>query len=78
MNAHQIVDLIVLGVLLFCAVRGATRGLLSQLAWVVALVLCFKLSGKLAPVIEPMIGAAEVPMRVGSMTETEFERVFAT
>ncbi len=56
MNPHQIVDLIVLAVLLYCAVKGASRGLLSQLAWVVALLLCFKFSGTLAPKIEPMIG----------------------
>lgn len=58
MNSHQIVDLIVMGVLIFCAVKGASRGLLSQLAWVVALLLCFKFSGSLAPAIEPMIGVA--------------------
>jgi membrane protein required for colicin V production len=56
MNPHQIVDLAALAVLLYCAVRGASRGLLSQLAWVVALLLCFKFSGTLAPAIEPMIG----------------------
>ena len=56
MNSHQIVDLVVLAVLLYCAVKGASRGLLSQLAWVVALLLCFKFSGTLAPAIEPMIG----------------------
>ncbi len=58
MNSHQIVDLAVLGVLIFCAVKGASRGLLSQLAWVVALLLCFKFAGTLAPAIEPMIGVA--------------------
>ena len=56
MNSHQIVDLVALAVLLYCAVKGASRGLLSQLAWVVALLLCFKFSGTLAPAIEPMIG----------------------
>ncbi len=62
MNSHQIVDLIVLAVLLYCAVRGASRGLLSQLAWVVALLLCFKFSGSLAPAIEPLIGV-EPPLK---------------
>ncbi len=62
MNSHQIVDLIVLAVLLYCAVKGASRGLLSQLAWVVALLLCFKFSGTLAPAIEPMIGV-EPPLQ---------------
>ncbi|MDA1231973.1 MAG: CvpA family protein [Planctomycetota bacterium] len=56
MTSHSIVDLVVLGIILYCAVRGATRGLLSQLSWVVALLLCFKFSGTLAPAIEPMIG----------------------
>ena len=37
-------------------VKGASRGLLSQLSWVIALLLCFKFSGTLAPAIEPMIG----------------------
>ena len=56
MTSHSIVDLVVLGILLFCAVKGASRGLLSQLSWVIALLLCFKFSGTLAPTIEPMIG----------------------
>ncbi len=56
MTSHSIVDLVVLGILLYCAVRGAARGLLSQLSWVIALLLCFKFSGFLAPAIEPMIG----------------------
>ena len=56
MTSHSIVDLAVLAILLYCAVRGASRGLLSQLSWVIALLLCFKFSGTLAPAIEPMIG----------------------
>lgn len=62
MNSNQIVDLIVLAVLLYCAVRGAARGLLSQLAWVVALILCFRFSGALAPAIEPLI-AVDPPLK---------------
>ena len=62
MNSSQILDLIVLGILLFCAVRGAARGLMSQLAWAVALLLCFKFSGTLSPAIEPFI-PAEPPLR---------------
>ena len=31
MNSHQIVDIVVLAVLLYCMVKGASRGLLSQL-----------------------------------------------
>ena len=56
MTSNSIVDLVVLGILLYCGVRGASRGLLSQLSWVIALLLCFKFSGSLAPAIEPMIG----------------------
>ena len=62
MNSSQILDLIVLGILLFCAVRGAARGLMSQLAWAVALLLCFKFSGTLSPAIEPLI-PAEAPLK---------------
>ncbi|MEI7699662.1 MAG: CvpA family protein [Planctomycetia bacterium] len=62
MNSSQILDLIVLGILLFCAVRGAARGLMSQLAWAVALLLCFKFSGTLSPAIEPLI-PVEPPLK---------------
>ncbi len=58
MTSHSIVDIVVLAILLYCAVRGAARGLLSQLSWVIALLLCFKFSGTLAPAIEPMISVA--------------------
>ncbi|MEY2727494.1 MAG: hypothetical protein RLZZ458_3361 [Planctomycetota bacterium] len=62
MNASQVVDLSVLGALLYCTLRGASRGLLSQLAWVVALLLCFKFSSTLSPSIEPLI-AVDPPLR---------------
>lgn len=62
MNSTQIFDLIVLGTLAFCAWRGASRGLLSQAAWIVALILCFKFSGVLAPAIEPAL-AVDQPLR---------------
>jgi len=58
MTAHSIVDLVALAILLYCAVKGASRGLLSQLSWVIALLLCFKFSGTLAPAIEPLISVA--------------------
>ena len=58
MTAHSIVDLVALAILLYCAVKGASRGLLSQLSWVIALLLCFKFSGTLAPAIEPLISIA--------------------
>ncbi|MFM7040416.1 MAG: CvpA family protein [Planctomycetaceae bacterium] len=62
MNSSQVVDLLVVGVLLYCTIRGATRGLLSQLAWVIALLLCFKFAGTLSPAIEPLI-AVDPPLR---------------
>jgi membrane protein required for colicin V production len=62
MNATQVVDFGVLGILLYCTFRGASRGLLSQLAWVVALLLCFKFSGTLSPAIEPLI-AVDPPLK---------------
>lgn len=62
MNSSQVVDLLVVGVLLYCTIRGASRGLLSQLAWVVALLLCFKFAGTLSPALEPFI-AVDPPLR---------------
>ena len=62
MNSSQVVDLLVVGVLLYCTIRGASRGLLSQLAWVIALLLCFKFAGTLTPAIEPLI-AVDPPLR---------------
>lgn len=62
MSSSQIFDLVVVGTLLFCAWKGAARGLVSQAAWVIALILCFKFSDKLAPAIEPAI-AVEQPLK---------------
>jgi membrane protein required for colicin V production len=62
MNSSQVIDLVVLCVLLYCTIRGASRGLLSQLAWAAALLLCFKFSGTLSPLIEPLI-AVEPPLK---------------
>lgn len=62
MNSSHIFDLAVLGTILFCAWKGASRGLISQAAWVTALVLCFKFSGVLAPAIEPAI-AVDQPLK---------------
>lgn len=62
MNSSQVVDLLVVGVLSYCTIRGASRGLLSQLAWVVALLLCFKFAGTLSPALEPFIAVAP-PLR---------------
>ena len=62
MNSFDILDLAVLGTILFCAWKGASRGLVSQAAWVIALVLCFKFSGELAPAVEPVI-AVDQPLK---------------
>ena len=37
-------DLAILGVLAFCTYRGATKGIVWQLAWIAALILCFAVS----------------------------------
>jgi uncharacterized membrane protein required for colicin V production len=55
-------DFVVLAILIYTAWQGAQRGLLTQLAWIAALVLCFKFADKLAPSIEPMINV-EQPLR---------------
>jgi uncharacterized membrane protein required for colicin V production len=52
-------DLIVLGIIVFCTIRGAMKGLVWQLATIAAIVLCFFFaqSGSLA--LAPMIGLKE-------------------
>jgi uncharacterized membrane protein required for colicin V production len=55
-------DFVVLAILFYTAWQGAQRGLLTQLAWIAALVLCFKFADKLAPAIEPMINV-EQPLK---------------
>lgn len=59
MNSSQVLDLVILGTLVYCAWKGASRGLVSQAASVVALILCFKFSGELAPAVEPVIAVAQ-------------------
>jgi len=49
MDLSQGIDVAVLIVLLWTTVSGASRGLVSQLSWAVALLLCFKFSGSLSP-----------------------------
>lgn len=48
-------DFVVLAILFYTAWQGAQRGLLTQLAWIAALVLCFKFADKLAPAIDHAI-----------------------
>ncbi|MEQ9411209.1 MAG: CvpA family protein [Fuerstiella sp.] len=57
-------DVVVLAILAYTAWRGAQRGLVIQLAWITALVLCFKFSDKLAPAIKPHIGVGEPDSQV--------------
>jgi membrane protein required for colicin V production len=52
-------DFVILALLIYFGWKGASRGLITQSAWIIALVLCFKLSGKLAPSIEPHIPVDE-------------------
>ena len=46
-------DFVILALLVYFGWKGASRGLISQSAWIIAIVLCFKLSGRLSPSIEP-------------------------
>ncbi|MEZ6059522.1 MAG: CvpA family protein [Planctomycetaceae bacterium] len=55
-------DFVIVAILIYTAWSGASRGLVSQLAWIVALVLCFKFADQLSPTIEPMIGV-EQPLK---------------
>ncbi len=55
-------DFVILAILIYTAWSGASRGLISQLAWIVAIVLCFKFADQLSPTIEPMIGV-EPPLK---------------
>lgn len=55
-------DFVILAILAYGAWQGAARGLIMQLAWIVAIVLCFKFADKLAPQIESQIGV-EQPLR---------------
>ncbi len=59
-------DFVVIGVLIYTTLRGAQRGLVSQLAWIVALVLCFGfaegLSLQLAPRIREVAPSVTPPL----------------
>ncbi len=48
-------DLAILAVLAFTAWRGAAKGLVWQLAWIAALILCFTVSGTASPPIARLI-----------------------
>lgn len=52
-------DVVVLIILFFTGWRGAQRGLVTQLAWIAAVVLCFKFADTLAPQLTPHISVGE-------------------
>ena len=54
-------DLLILGILLYGMLRGAARGLVWQLAWIAALVLCFLFAGTASVVLAPYI-PVETPL----------------
>ncbi|QDT39140.1 CvpA family protein [Stratiformator vulcanicus] len=49
-------DLVILGLLAFCTIRGMRRGFVWQLAGIAGLVLAFLFAETLSPVIAPIIG----------------------
>lgn len=51
----MIYDLLMLGVLIFAAARGAAKGIVWQLATIAALVLCFAFSESLSLAVAPLI-----------------------
>ena len=55
-------DFVILAILVYTAWQGAQRGLVTQLAWIAAIILCFKFADKLAPAIEEQI-SVEQPLR---------------
>ena len=57
-------DIVVLTILVITTWRGAQRGLVTQLAWIAAVVLCFKFADALAPSITPHIAVGEPNDRV--------------
>jgi uncharacterized membrane protein required for colicin V production len=52
-------DLLTLGILMYAMFRGATKGVVWQLATIAALLLCFFFSGSLSHVIAPFIRVEE-------------------
>ncbi len=56
-------DFVMLGILVYAAWQGAARGLVMQMAWIVAIVLCFKFADTLSPQIEPMISVESEQLR---------------
>lgn len=48
-------DIVILAVILYCGWSGASRGLVSQLAWIAAIILCFRFADTLSPAVEPVI-----------------------
>lgn len=55
-------DFAILALLVYTMWSGAQRGFVTQLAWIAAIVLCFKFANQLAPAIEGQINV-EQPLR---------------
>jgi uncharacterized membrane protein required for colicin V production len=55
-------DFVILAILVYGVWQGAARGLVMQLAWIIAIVACFQFADKLAPQIESHI-SVEPPLR---------------
>lgn len=55
-------DFVIAAILVYTTWQGMQRGLVSQLAWIAALVLCFKFADKFAPAIEGQINV-EQPLK---------------
>jgi uncharacterized membrane protein required for colicin V production len=62
MSSSQILDLFSVIVIGFFTIKGSSRGLISQITWIGALLLCFKFSGVLTPIVEPAV-AVDPPLR---------------
>jgi len=62
MTSSQVLDLFSVIVIGFFTIKGASRGLISQITWIAALLLCFKFSSVLTPLVEPVIGV-DPPLR---------------
>lgn len=53
------VDFIILGILVFTLIRGAAKGIVWQLAWIVALLLCFAISERCSVALSALVPAEE-------------------
>lgn len=56
-------DIVILAILVLATWSGLQRGLVNQLAWISALVLCFVFADRLAPAVEPHIDVENQSVR---------------